>query len=203
MADMGDAQRFLRYAADEDEYLASCGAVGLGRLLAEGDRSVEPVLDRLAGDERWRVREAVAMALQRVGDSDLDAMLAVAERWAGDPSWLVRRAAAAGPCEPRLLGDPKVVRRVLDILDTVTSAVSAAVPGERRSSQFRALRKGLGYCWSVAVAASPETGLARFDRWRASADSDVQWIVRENLKKNRLRKVIDGPAGAARSLMSG
>jgi HEAT repeat protein len=191
VADEGDAARLHRYAAGADEYLACCGTVGLGRLLAEGDGTVEPALHGLAGDERWRVREAAAMALQRVGDADLAAMLAIAERWADDPSWLVRRAAIAGPCEPRLLRDPATVERVLTVLDTVTSAVESALPEQRRDPALRALRKGLGYCWSVAVAAAPRLGLARFARWQGSDDADVQWIVRENLKKNRLRKVID------------
>src|SRR4249919_398350 len=52
-------------AASDDEYLALCGAVGLGRLLAEGDPEAAGALHRLAGDARWRVREGVAMALQR------------------------------------------------------------------------------------------------------------------------------------------
>ncbi len=190
VADEGDAGRFHRYAASEDEYLASCGAVGLGRVLADGDRSVEPTLHRLAGDERWRVREAVAMALQRLGAVDVDAMLTIAGRWAEDPSWLVRRAAVAGPCEPRLLGGPEVVRRVLDLLDVVTGAVAAAPAEQRRLPELRALRKGLGYCWSVAIAADPAAGLARFARWQESDDRDVQWIVRENLKKNRLRRIL-------------
>jgi hypothetical protein len=191
VADEGDADRFLRYAASEDEYLACCGTVGLGRLLAGGDASVTSELHRLAGDERWRVREAAAMALQRVGDADPDAMLTLAERWADDPSWLVRRAAVAGPCEPRLLRVPATVERVLAVLDTVTAAVETAPPEQRRHSGLRALRKGLGYCWSVAIAAAPQVGLPRFARWQGSDDADVQWIVRENLKKNRLRKVID------------
>ncbi len=51
------------------------------------------------------------------------------------------------------------------------------------------LRKGLGYCWSVAVAALPEPGKARMERWLASDDPDVRWIMRENLKKARLQRL--------------
>src|SRR5512139_2144595 len=74
VADEGDLQlfqRYLTYTADRApinspyEFLAFCGAVGLGRLLAEGDASQLIPLRRLASDPRWRMREGVAMALQR------------------------------------------------------------------------------------------------------------------------------------------
>jgi hypothetical protein len=35
-------------------------------------------LARLADDDRWRVREGVAMGLQRLGDADLPRLLALA-----------------------------------------------------------------------------------------------------------------------------
>jgi hypothetical protein len=79
------------------------------------------------------------------------------------------------------------------VLETATAGVAAAGPAERRSEQFRALRKGLGYCWSVAVAASPQTGRPPFeavvDRAAASGDRDLRWIARENLRKRRLERL--------------
>ncbi|MGZ8998917.1 MAG: HEAT repeat domain-containing protein [Allosphingosinicella sp.] len=180
--------RIRRYAASDDEYLGTCGAIGLGRLLAEGDGDALVELHRLAADRRWRVREGVAMALQRLGDIDRKRMLVVAEMWSTDPSWLVKRAAVAGVCEPRLLDRPSTVQKVLGILDRVTKAVGAASPDERRLDDFRALRQALGYCWSVAIAALPAAGFDRFEGWSGSADPDVIWIIRENLKKKRLRK---------------
>jgi hypothetical protein len=55
-----------------------------------------------------------------------------------------------------------------------------------QGDDFIALRKGLGYCWSVAVAALPVEGKALMEKWLVKQDKDVQWIMRENLKKNRL-----------------
>jgi len=52
-ADLGTAAQFTRWAALPDEYLPLCGAVGLGRLLAEGDQSPLPMLRALASDPRW------------------------------------------------------------------------------------------------------------------------------------------------------
>ncbi len=99
---------------------------------------------------------------------------------------LERRAAVAGPCEPELLGEPVHAERVLALLDRVT----ASLPEEddRSSDAFKALRKGLGYCWSVAVAAHPEAGRPAMERWLDSGDPDVRWVMKENLKKKRLER---------------
>lgn len=52
------------------EFLALCGVLGYGRLLAAGDQTALDSLRQAAGDPRRRVREAAARALQRwsVGD---------------------------------------------------------------------------------------------------------------------------------------
>jgi hypothetical protein len=170
-----DARRFL---AHEHEFVVMCGVVALGRLAGGGHRDVVGLLRSAANDERWRVREAVAMALQRWGDDDFDGMANEAEAWA-DGTPLERRAAAAGLCEPRLLTSGERVCRALRMLERVT-----------RDPHDLTLRKGLGYCWSVAVAADPEQGLPAFERLQKSTDPDVQWIVRENLKKKRLRRLV-------------
>jgi hypothetical protein len=60
---------------------------------------------------------------------------------------------------------------------------------DRRTEPFRVLRKGLGYCWSVAVVAVPDDGKARMERWLASDDPDVRWVMRENLRKARLKRL--------------
>jgi hypothetical protein len=180
-------------ARSEDEFEAFCGVVGLGRAIADGRRDLVPVLMARADDGRWRVREAVAMALQRWGDDDMTAMLDEAASWAVG-SRLEQRAAAAGTCEPRLLREPEVVRRVLLLLDGITASLPGAA--DRRTAEFRTLRQALGYCWSVAVAADPLDGLPAFARWQGSPDPDVGWVIRENLGKARLRKVLGdgGPA---------
>ena len=195
VADEGDLalfQRLLTFTADRapvntpEEFLAFCGTLGLGRLLAEGHMQHLPTLRACAADPRWRAREAVAMALQRLGDADMDRLLAEMQEWAqGNP--LEQRAAAAGLCEPRLLKDPRHVRAVLDILDQITASILANP--SRRSEEFLALRKGMAYCWSVAVAALPEEGKPRMEKWLAEPDADVRWIMKENLKKNRLARV--------------
>lgn len=185
-------RRYLSYGADKAptnspyEFLAFCGVVGLGRLLAEGDSEVLPTLRHFAADPRWRLREAVAMALQRLGDVDMGRLLAEMRDWAeGTP--FEQRAAAAAVCEPRLLREARHARAVLRLIDRITISVERA--DDRRSEALLALRKGMGYCWSVAVAALPVEGKRLMEKWLIRTDQDVRWIMKENLKKNRLARM--------------
>lgn len=196
-ADLGTPEQFRRWLAlgpaatppkTALEFLPVCGAVGLGRLLAEGELNVLPELRQHANDPRWRVREGVAMALQRWGDADMGALVKAMKAWVAG-TWLEQRALAAGLCEPRLLADSRHARAVLKLLDAVTRAVAKASAADRQSDDFKVLRQALAYCWSVAVAAEPGEGQAAMERWLASPDKDVRWIMRENLKKNRLTRM--------------
>ncbi len=185
-------QHYLAYRVDVApvnspyEFLAFCGALGLGRLLADGDISQLQVLRILASDPRWRMREAVAMALQRLGDVNMRQLLAAMQTWS-QGTWLEQRASVASICEPRLLGEEQYASAALHILDTITTNLVHAA--DRRSDEFITLRKGLAYCWSVAVAALPVEGKALMEKWLIKPDKDVQWIMRENLKKNRLIRI--------------
>jgi hypothetical protein len=191
VADVGDDGDFEYLIATDDEYLVLCGAVGLGRVLLEKPRrSVEQRLRALATDPRWRVREGVAMALQRVGDADIDRLASLARSWALDAQVLVQRAAIAGICEPRLLRTPESAVAAIDVCETVTEGLAASPRGERGRADVRSLRQALGYCWSVAVAAHPAAGLPRFNALTSSDDQDVRWIVKENEKKARLAKLL-------------
>jgi hypothetical protein len=175
------------------EFLPCCGVVAVGRLVAEGDASLVPLLRAASGDERWRVRESVAIALQRWGDADVGAMVAVIEPWAaGTP--LEARAAVAAICEPRLLASRAAVGGAVRILDAATSQL-VAIPAPR-GEPGRVLGAGLGYGWSVAVAADPSVVLPAFERWAAVDDPDVRRLVRSNLGKARFERA--APDAAAR-----
>ena len=194
-AEDGDEGLFRRYLAYDEqraptnspaEFLAFCGVLGLGRLLAEGRTEWLATLRECASDGRWRTREAVAMALQRWGQTDMHLLLREMEVWSkGSP--LEQRAAAAALCEPCLLKDRDDARRVLEVLDGITGSIEGVE--DRTSDQFKALRKGLGYCWSVATVAFPEEGKKLMEKWLASEDADVRWIMKENLRKKRLERL--------------
>ena len=198
VARAGAEAQFQRYAALDagtaptntpGEFLAFCGVLGLGRLVAEGQHEHLADVRIAASDPRWRLREAAAMALQTLGDANMGALLAVAKDWSRG-NWLEQRAVAAGLCEPRLLREPAAVRQVLNILDRITGNLAAS--SDRRSEGYRTLRQGLAYCWSVAVAALPEAGKPAMEKWLDYDDHDVRWVMRENLKKSRLVRIDAG-----------
>jgi hypothetical protein len=196
-ADLGEERAFRRWLASDDEYLALCGAIGIGRLIAQGRGHLWPLLRAAADDPRWRVREAVAMGLHRVGDASTEDLLEEIEVWVnGSP--LLRRAAVAGISEPRLLSDRDTVRQALMLVERITRTLLHEP--DRGSPQVRALRQALGYCWSVVVSADPVHGLPAFMRLEATDDPDARWITRENRRKRRLQAVVatgtPDPAGA-------
>jgi hypothetical protein len=163
-------------------FLVFCGVVGLGKLAVD-DLTLFSRLRAYASDPRWRIREAVPTGLQLAGDQNMDLLLKEMKKWARG-NWYEKRAAAATLAEPRLLDQPKHVRQILHVLDTITASMEKA--GEAKDESFKVLRQGMGYCWSVVVAALPEMGKSMMENWLDSQDKDVRWMMKENLKKNRL-----------------
>ena len=169
-----------------EEFLAFCGTVGLGELMANGIRVYLPDLRRQASDPRWRIREAVALALQIIGKQDFYLLGFICKEWISG-NLLEQRAAVAGICEPSLLADPRHADMALDLLEQVTQLFSGVE--NREIEDFKVLCKGLSYCWSVAIVANPERGKKMFEKLSQSEDPDIILIVKANLKKNRLIKM--------------
>ena len=190
-ADLGDEAVFRGWiiagsgSDPTDEFVAMCGIVGFGRLIGEGREELVDELRAHAADPRWRVREAVAIAFQRVGDQSVEALFRLVRPWVEDRPY-VQRAAIAAVSEPRLLKTQGAARQAVELVDAVTSTV--AVVSDRRSDEFRTLRQALGYCWSVVVAADPTDGRPAMECWARINDPDVRWALRENLKKARLAR---------------
>jgi HEAT repeats len=167
-------------------FLVFCGVTALGKRVARGDRAALKRMRQFASDPRWRVREAVAIGLQYFGDEDVRGLLSEMRRWSKG-SWYEKRAAAAALAEPRLLREPEVATEVLQILDLITVDIEAT--GRETSEAFLTLRKSMGYCWSVAVAALPKVGKPLMDKWLRSKSPDVRWLMKQNLTKNRLLRM--------------
>jgi hypothetical protein len=204
----GDEVLFNRYLAfgpeaaptnTPEEFLAFCGAYGLGKLIANGKKERLAELRRLASDPRWRTREAVAMALQWIGDVDIPFLLKEMEVWSAGGRF-EQRAAAAGLCEPRLLTQKADVEIVLGFLDRITESMVGSA--DRKSEGYKALKKGLAYCWSVAASAHPLAGKPALEKWLTCPDPAVRWVIKENLKKNRLERMDPVWLAGARRLMN-
>ncbi len=172
---------------DPQEFIAFCGTRGLAAVGAVWASYFEEALSRLfdlSHDPRWRVREAVAMAIQRLIEVRPERTLGTLADWIQDEDWLAMRAIAAGVAEPRLLKEASIVEQALRLHQVIVACMETS--RERRSEEFKTLRKGLGYTFSVITSALPEEGFQVLRKLAASGDKDLLWIAENNLKKNRL-----------------
>jgi hypothetical protein len=55
----------------------------------------------------------------------------------------------------------------------------------------------------VAIVALPEAGKPLLEKWAENGDQDVQWVVRENLKKARLLRMDRRWATALQARLAG
>jgi hypothetical protein len=174
---------------DPKELIPFCGAVGIGAIGAVLPEFFDQALIKLkvlANDSRWRMREAVPMGLTRLMSSRSRDTLEVLETWTIDGSLLELRAVAAGVAEPALLKNEEIAATALELHKNIFKRVLEVEA--RKTEDFRVLKKALGYTLSVVVKASPQPGFTYMAQLVDTQDRDVQWIVKENLKKNRLVK---------------
>lgn len=191
---LGTEETFLRYLQfnstdfldKPEEFLVFCGTVGLGKLVAEGKTQYLGDLRTLASSKSWRIREGVAIALQVLGEADINLLLNEMETWRKG-NLFERRAVVAALCEPKLLTQKDTAQKVLRVLDEITKDLSM-IEG-RKEESFKILRQALGYGWSVAVVAYPQEGKELMEKWFQDEDKDIRWIMKENLRKNRLLKM--------------
>ena len=173
---------------DPGEFVAFCGVRGVGAVAVAVPDHYADAMSHLrvaARDPRWRVREAVAMALQDLIASRGALMLHDLEAWVEGADWLAMRAVAAGIAEPRLLKDAALGRGALALHKMIlTLLMGGGAVG--KSDALRALRQCLGYSLSVVVAALPAEGWTYIGELASTQNDQVRWIVRENLKKTRL-----------------
>jgi hypothetical protein len=164
----------------------AAGAVypGAGR---DGRKAALLILEHAAADRRWRMREAAAMGLQLIGEKEPAMLARILSQWLSRPSRLIERAVIAALAHPPLLEGKEMEALCMNAATRVLQR-AAADKASRRTEGFQVLRKGLGYGLSVFTAAFPSRGFALLRRWAAVDDPDIRWIMRENLRKSRLRK---------------
>lgn len=201
--DPATVQEYLHQLRDEtqnspEEFAGMCGVLGFAMLHKDDLPVVFAHLHAYAAHRSWRIREAVAIAIQEISVDRLAETLPFIEStMTGDPYRL--RAAVAGLCEPKLLVRQPDITRVLDLLLAIT--VSLCHDGKLGDGED-ALRKALGYGWSVAVVAFPAGGKPAFESLYALPGRHIRWIVNENLKKNRLQRMDAAWVDACRQRLS-
>jgi len=174
---------------DPREFLSFCGVYVIGTIGSNNSEFFERsliVLREVANDTRWRMREAASKGLQKLLVKHGQDTFRELNGWIGEDNWLEMRAVAAGIAEPSLLKDGQIAVKALELHKKILAKVITS--RERKSEEFKTLRKGLGYTLSVVIQAIPEEGFKYLRRLADPKDKDIQWIIRNNLKKTRLTK---------------
>lgn len=167
-------------------YLQCIAIVSLGRLILQQEQQSDiNALRNYANDDRWRIREGVAMALQTIGKENTHLLAQITEPWL-DGSLHELRAIAAAWAEPVLLKSEFAQQTALTFMDQITLRFQQDKSEDKEAR--RILKKGLEYCWSVIVAANFTDGKVVFEKWFFS-DANIQKIMLVNLTKKRLSRI--------------
>ncbi len=190
---------------DPREFLPFCALQGLAALYRHESpthqAAITGILRRAADDERWRLREAVAMALQRISEWDFATVQLTLWEWLDDATLAEQRAVVAALAHPPVLDRPERAAFCLAVSERLLQSVAKLDGAARRSPQFEVLTKGLSYAISVFVAAAPKEGFALLARWAVLPDVDSRRIVRANLGKARLAKRYTAEVAAVLALL--
>jgi hypothetical protein len=188
---------------DPKEFLPFCGAYAIGALGSVYPKYFDKALFRLkelAHDSRWRTREAVAMGVQKLLERQPTKTLKILEDWIENSNWLTMRAVVAGVAEPLLLRDEQTGRKALELHKKIFAKILSTK--ERKSSEFKTMRKGLRYTLSVIICALPkEEGFGYMYQLVDSQDVDILWILKQNLRKNRLIKKFPDEVASMKELL--
>jgi hypothetical protein len=183
-----EVQECLSFLRDDlsncpEEFVVMCGIVGYCLLHKAALEQTLKEIRKYASHSSWRIREAVAIGIQEIATGNMDRILRGLRDWING-SDLEKRAVVAALCEPKLLKDKTIPPQVFSILTAITSGF------EKNSGKLTdgetSLRKALGYGWSVAMVSLPDEGKTAFEKIAESGNKHIRWIVKENLKKNRL-----------------
>jgi hypothetical protein len=166
------------------EFVGMCGILGYAVLNKKKNKDVLDFIRPHAAHASWRIRESVAMAIQEISTDKLSVTLTNLESWIAGNHY-EQRAVVAGLCEPKLLGDKILNKKILKIMQAITRSMDH---NNTLNASEESLRKALGYGWSVVIAAIPNEGKIIFEKLFDLHGKHISWIIRENLKKNRLIK---------------
>ncbi len=181
-APTNDPHEFLPFVAVQALGASYAGAAAADR------QAVEQHIREAATDPRWRLHEAAAFALQRIGDHDWTLLEPVLTRFGEAESMLVARAALVAVAHPPLLHGPDVATFGLELADQLMDRFVELTPDARKTPAALVLQKALQFAPSVVVAAAPGEGFSMLSRWAGREQIDIKKIVAANLRKARLAR---------------
>lgn len=174
-----------------EEFLPFCAIVALGRIGKIDSTKEDDVLELLnvsAKDGRWRMREAVAMAIHELMDVRPQATIEKLYAWIHEDQFLLHRAVVAGLAEPHLMKDREIARISLDIHKIILGKVAREF-AMHNDADYKVLVKGLCYTLSVIITGIEDEGFAYLEALINTDLPIIKKIVRENLKKKRLTRL--------------
>jgi hypothetical protein len=173
-----------------EEFLPFCAVVALGRIGKIDETRADEVirfLKTVATDGRWRIREAVAMAIQEIMDAHAEKILDKLIKWADEDNWLIQRALVAGLAEPRIIKSRKIAEISLEIHKKIIAKVAEET--DTKNTDRQVLIKGLCYTLSVIITGTEDEGFRYLEDLMKIKNAVIRKIIRENLKKNRLKRL--------------
>lgn len=170
-----------------EEFVLTCGVSGSIYHAAKNDNKVGPQYQKYANHKSWRVREGICIGFQKsyvfLSPEQMIADLQILSR--GTP--LEMRTYVATLSEPCLLRSYINPNWLLEELFRITT--ENLNHSEKISDDLKILRKALGYCWSVALCGEGADKTSFEKLLPLCSSKHIEWIVKENLKKNRLLKL--------------
>lgn len=174
-----------------EEYLPFCGFQSLGALFFRVQKPMQDqilsLLKKGMNDERWRIKESVAIAFQFIGEKDFTILKENFSRWLPNSNFSEKRAIIASLAHPPLLKDSYNANYSLTVSDTIMSSVLRATNIEKKTEGFKVLVKGLSYALSLFVSSSPNDGFLLLDKFANTKDQIILKIILSNLNKSRIK----------------
>lgn len=187
------------------EFVVLCGIIAFGTCAAAQPiwrEETYALLSQYASCSFWRIRDSVVIAYQRLLIAEAREVIPRLMKLAIGGNYLQQSAATAAVAETALLYSSEMFTSALELQRIVLERLHSTPAIDRKSENFRVLRRTLGYTLSVITAAAPEQGFALMRECASWSDSDVAWILKENLKKKRLAKFVQDTEAVSKLLTS-
>ncbi|MCK4718827.1 MAG: DNA alkylation repair protein [Thermoplasmata archaeon] len=176
-----------RWLMEGDEYLSLVAIIALGSLMIlspEMRDSTAPVLEHAVINRKWRIREAVPLALRPLAEKDPAFIAQTLKRWTAEGYPIMFRTAIEILADPSLLKKQPALVPILRDIHIKAMAEVSFHPNET-GEPMELLKKVLCSSISVLAMRDPST-IHLMEEWGKSPP--LRPIVRANMGDVRLRK---------------
>ncbi|MGL4108370.1 hypothetical protein [Clostridium sp. LP20] len=178
----------------KEEFLPFCAIKGFGEFYTYGSvkeqRYILSVFQSAMNDRRWRIREAVTMAFQRIARNNFFSIKKIINKFYPDSNLLEKRAFITSLADPVILKKESNVIFCLDLSEKILKEIMILTPKELNSIEFKILSKSLESILSIFVAYLPNEGFEMLKKFSivSGDEKDISRILKSNLGKVILHK---------------